>query len=827
MANIQAPLSACDGNRLSTNFSVQLALADGSRLGEPVPILAPGLFADGIRVLDGVPPGATASVKLIALDASDAFYAETPPFALTTGGAGTPPSLPPAIPSGVQLDCERPALFLSDPVLQFAPGMEHSVDLLIRPYPLSPPGWFAVPEEFLEVHADTQAELVGATLDNGTLHWTPEITAGGRTIPTVLTATDNRDGTILDTLETVVTVVVAEPGFSLAFDDANVTFAPGSLITLSGVIDTGQVSNPTNLRFYGRSLCLLDSSFGPPSIDSDSFFEFQVPELAVPQQTIPFDLLVALSPDATAPSPLLRAFHHPNLPASGLEPELRFDLPTVTFARRAPDAIPPEITLMHEVLANPTDSTEIQIGTTVTFAGEALLSVLLRPELPENWTITEVAGTGGLHWDPETCSLTTAIGGPELDPLTGEILWVGALPTGPLEIRYTVEVPATAVGTFLINHEGEIQRISAINPESVQPLTEPIEVVRIPAPPEPVIVSHSGPETYTPTEPLTISGSIIYEGNLISLLWRPILPEGWQLDSVTGAGQPEIDRITGEVIWLGAIPVSPLELGLQMTPGAAATETVEIQNSVEYQFIDQINPIVTEASPKPLTLNLREGPPRELVTAYQTLQHIAGDRGRASITVTIEVRAPLQSLRVKPDLPEGWTIQEISGSGGPELSTSSNEIVWPGQIPVSTVELTYTALRRSGNEPLQIDHEINFLREGTADASTVSAIPQQLQTLDIHNVARNETGMIAVSFQSRADSYYILFKRVSLQAEANPVAIALGSGNDLQLIDDSDSSHQAFFRLVQRSTLDPQDIDNDGQNDLVEIEIGSDPFASN
>ena len=40
-------------------------------------------------------------------------------------------------------------------------------------------------------------------------------------------------------------------------------------------------------------------------------------------------------------------------------------------------------------------------------------------------------------------------------------------------------------------------------------------------------------------------------GQLRSLLWRPVLPEGWELKGVAGQGSPEIDPIDGSLVFSG------------------------------------------------------------------------------------------------------------------------------------------------------------------------------------------------------------------------------------------------------------------------------------
>ncbi len=343
----------------------------------------------------------------------------------------------------------------------------------------------------------------------------------------------------------------------------------------------------------------------------------------------------------------------------------------------------------------------VQVDNTLTYVGSSpLLSLLWRPGLPTGWTLDSVSGPGS----------------PEIQ--AGEIVFSGTIPSSPLSFSYQVLVPGDETGTHQIVGQYEYQFADMVNPTTgyaepdpllVEPLLhhsadyrEPFwvidgtevnrvlsywragayhpnlagadgyapgsgatgnsprhsadyrtphwlidgtEVNRVlsywraggyhpnpegadgyaPGPPPSGEAALGGafgtsssfvaPSTtssatsthqvstdeYVPGETLTVYGQTSYEGNLLSLAWFPELPAGWEVVSVSGSGTPELQF--GEIVWMGSLPTSPVELEYVVQIPANASGEQVIRNAVQTQFSGQINPTTSYADPDPLIVD--------------------------------------------------------------------------------------------------------------------------------------------------------------------------------------------------------------------------------
>ncbi len=70
--------------------------------------------------------------------------------------------------------------------------------------------------------------------------------------------------------------------------------------------------------------------------------------------------------------------------------------------------------------------------------------------------------------------------------------------------------------------------------------------------------SQQSPAYYDPGGTVTRSCSLIYSDVLLGLCWQPQIPAGWTIVSVSGDGNPEVRR--GEIVWLGTLPESPIDV---------------------------------------------------------------------------------------------------------------------------------------------------------------------------------------------------------------------------------------------------------------------------
>ena len=113
-------------------------------------------------------------------------------------------------------------------------------------------------------------------------------------------------------------------------------------------------------------------------------------------------------------------------------------------------------------------------------------------------------------------------------------------------------------------------------------------------------VSNSAPSFYAPGGLVTVTNSAQYSGPLLSLIWRPALPAGWTLQSVSGDGNPELAY--GDITWTSpSLPPSPIRFNYVVQAAPGDTGLKQIRGEVDYMLSGGANALQTFADP--LTLN--------------------------------------------------------------------------------------------------------------------------------------------------------------------------------------------------------------------------------
>jgi hypothetical protein len=97
----------------------------------------------------------------------------------------------------------------------------------------------------------------------------------------------------------------------------------------------------------------------------------------------------------------------------------------------------------------------------------------------------------------------------------------------------------------------------------------------------------TGPETFIPGDTFTITNTFSYSGSLLSLMWRPQLPKGWEITEAYGDGSPEVRG--GEILWTGELPPSPVIMEYTVRVPEEETMTGQIYAEVEYQSAGESN----------------------------------------------------------------------------------------------------------------------------------------------------------------------------------------------------------------------------------------------
>ncbi len=300
------------------------------------------------------------------------------------------------------------------------------------------------------------------------------------------------------------------------------------------------------------------------------------------------------------------------------------------------------------------------VTNTCTYSGQ-LLSLVWRPQLPDGWVLVSAYGDG--H--------------PEIG--LGGILWTGAMPASPVTLVYTLGVPRDAAGEQGLRAVVEYQLSGMVNPTTAQPTPA---ILPLFSPDPDVRAIHVSSADYVAGGTLRLTNRFEYSRRLLSLLWRPILPAGWSITSVSGAGSPELHG--DEIMWLGeSMPASPIEIVCEVRVSAGASGPQEIRATVDCQFAEQTNPATIYAVPNPLVIQLEDKGIRALLSGPTEYE----PGGQITLSGRFEYAGTLLSLTWYPRLPFGWTLVSVAGNGNPELQNGA--IVHSGEtLPPSPITLS-------------------------------------------------------------------------------------------------------------------------------------------
>ncbi len=104
----------------------------------------------------------------------------------------------------------------------------------------------------------------------------------------------------------------------------------------------------------------------------------------------------------------------------------------------------------------------------------------------------------------------------------------------------------------------------------------------------------------------------------------------------------------------------------------------------------------------------------------------------AIVTCRFAPKATLLSIFFTPQLPSGWTIQSVSGNGGPSLNNGTINFTAP-VLPTDMVELTVTVrVPLAETRPIQVGNSVMYWQEGMEDFATLLAAPLAMMPLDIN-----------------------------------------------------------------------------------------------
>lgn len=116
-----------------------------------------------------------------------------------------------------------------------------------------------------------------------------------------------------------------------------------------------------------------------------------------------------------------------------------------------------------------------------------------------------------------------------------------------------------------------------------------------------ISATHAAPGYKTPGTS-TITGVFQNQSatSLRALLWRPVLPSGWAIESVAGEGSPELR--SGEIVFTAFNLTNTITFTYTVSVPAGVTGTQTVADAVEYTLEGMVNPAAMQALPNPLVL---------------------------------------------------------------------------------------------------------------------------------------------------------------------------------------------------------------------------------
>ena len=116
---------------------------------------------------------------------------------------------------------------------------------------------------------------------------------------------------------------------------------------------------------------------------------------------------------------------------------------------------------------------------------------------------------------------------------------------------------------------------------------------------------------------------------------------------------------------------------------------------------------------------------------------------------------------------------------------------------------------------------ILFLRRGAVLAVLgIGVVQAQAQDFRVSGIKLEPQNRIRIQFPADTNAYYILYRGTTVTNITQPVSLALGTGPMGDLSDQHSSMATAFYSVRQVSQATPLDIDQDGIDDVYELQHG-------
>ena len=195
----------------------------------------------------------------------------------------------------------------------------------------------------------------------------------------------------------------------------------------------------------------------------------------------------------------------------------------------------------------------------------------------------------------------------------------------------------------------------------------------MPAGPKPIsTVTQDVAEICAAGAEITVAGEVDYTGDMLSLLVRPALPEGWTVTAAeVNKGSCEI--VGGEIVLTGQIPVSPLEMTYKVATPDGCCGMNGVVSEVEYMMTGMPVAETIYASPNPANVRV--------VGSGEIVQASVNAPGSHFVVQWASVQDRDYAMQYRHNLLEGsWLPLEAGISGtGMLISRDIDLSLFPGE----------------------------------------------------------------------------------------------------------------------------------------------------
>jgi len=304
---------------------------------------------------------------------------------------------------------------------------------------------------------------------------------------------------------------------------------------------------------------------------------------------------------------------------------------------------------------------------------DELMSLVWTPDLPGDWALVDAEGDGG----------------PSV--LGNEIVFTRHHVREPVEFSYTVAVPAGTTAPQSVGGVATYQIPGMSNPEDVTVLPDPL-VLRMH---DRDFHSADYQEDRWAIDARELSRVLFYW----RAGWYRPDPEGY--DGYTGITEPYADA-SNELHSADYHPphwrIGVDEANRVLAYWRAGGYRIDPSGRDGYapaKGVPGIESLPQAAPPASESTGPAESPPERdgwrdpLVAALGETPSAGYDPGgTVVITNVVAFDSELLALCIKPELPPGWTILDVTAEGSPEVA--HDEILWTGSLPASPVTVVYT-----------------------------------------------------------------------------------------------------------------------------------------